>query len=305
MTPKIGALCAIGAGVGFGTLGIFSTLYYDEGGDDFTLLVLRFCGAFVILAAIALARMRPAPTLGDAALTTLLGVATLGASFCLLAGFETASPGLVTLLFYVYPLIITVAAHLLFREELTPWRVGLLVLGMAGIALTVGVPDETTSEGILWGLGAGVCVSVYILGGRYVMARSVDNIQFVVLSFGGGLIVLAPAAAAAGVDGPSQAALGWAAVVIVVSTVVPTLLFYYAVRQIGAGGSARLATIEPVVAVSLSYLVLGDAISASQIAGGALVVVAVALLATPELAPGSTPPRADASDRACAQRSTS
>ena len=78
-------------------------MFYDAGGEEFSLLVLRFVGTFLVLAAIALARSRPAPTTGDAALSVVMGVATLGATFCLLAGFEVASPGLVTLLFYVYP----------------------------------------------------------------------------------------------------------------------------------------------------------------------------------------------------------
>src|SRR5215207_7332612 len=254
-------------------MGVFSRLFYDAGGEEFTLLVLRFCCAFPIFAAIAFARARPVPTANDTGLSVLLGMATLGSGFCLLTGFEAASPGLVTLLFYIYPLIITVAAHLMFGEELTPWRVLLLVVGMIGIALTVGVPDATTAEGIGWGLGAGVCVSIYILGGRHVMSRSVDSFQFVALSFAGALAVLAPVA------------LGYGAGVIALGTVLPTLLFYFAVRRIGAGGSARLATVEPVVAVVLSYLVLGEAIAASQVAGGALVVAAVVMLVTPALAP--------------------
>ncbi|MQA75302.1 MAG: EamA family transporter [Solirubrobacterales bacterium] len=281
----LGAACAIAAGVGFGTLGIFSRLFYDAGGDEFALLVLRFCGAFVVLAAIAIARARPRPTATDTGLSVALGLATLAATFCLLAGFKAASPGLVTLLFYVYPLIITVAAYFLFGEELTRWRVALLVVGTAGIALTVGIPDAATAAGIAWGLGAGACVSVYILGGRHVMSRSVDSFQFVALSFAGALAALVPLAAAVGVSWPPPGAVGHGIALIVVSTVLPTLLFYFAVRRIGAGGAARLSTVEAVTAVVLSYVVLGDAIVASQIAGGVLVVAAVVLLVTPGLAP--------------------
>lgn len=281
----LGAACAIAAGIGFSTLGIFGRLFYDAGGDEFTLLVLRFCGGFVILAAIALARSRPRPSTTDAGFSILLGLATLAATFCLFAGYEVASPGLVTLLFYIYPLIITVAAHLIFGEELTRWRVGLLLVGMAGIVLAVGIPDAATAAGVGWGLGAGVCVSVYILGGRHVMSRSVDSFQFVALSFGGALVALVPLAAAVGVTWPPAGAVGYGALLIAVSTVLPTLLFYFAVRRIGAGGSSRLSTVEPVAAVALSYVVLGEAIVASQIAGGALVVAAVVLLVTPALAP--------------------
>lgn len=206
-----------------------------------------------------------------------------------------------TLLFYVYPLIITVAAYWLFAEELTRRRVVLLLIGMAGIALTVGIPDAATAEGIGWGLGAGVCVSIYILGGRYLMSRSVDSFQYVALSFAGALLTLAPFVAAMGIDWPPADAVPHAASLIVISSVAPTLLFYFAVGRIGAGGAARLATVEPVVAVVLSVIVLGEAIVASQIAGGALVVAAVAAL----VAPMTTRPRAGASGPACTPRSTS
>lgn len=252
--------------------------------------MLRFCGTFGILAAITLARSRPAPAPGDAVLSIGMGVATLGATFCLLMGFEAASPGLVTLLFYIYPLIITIAAHLLFGEELTRSRVLLLLAGTVGIALTVGVPDAATAEGIGWGLGAGVCVSVYILGSRYLMSRSVDSFQFVSLSFAGALIALVPFVAAMGIDWPPADAVPHTVILIVISSVVPTLCFYFAVDRIGAGAAARLATVEPVTAVVLSYVVLGDPIVASQIAGGVLVVAAVAAL----VAPVTTRPRAGA-----------
>jgi drug/metabolite transporter (DMT)-like permease len=297
----LGAACAIGAGVGFGTLGIFSRLYYHAGGEEFPLLVIRFGGAFLLLAAVALARARPRPAASDVGLSVLLGLGTLASGGCLLLGFEVASPGLVTLLFYVYPLIITVAAHLLFGEELTRRRVALLFVGLFGIALTVGIPDATTAEGIAWGLGAGVSISIFILGGRYVMSRSVDSFQFVAISYGGAFVALLPVLAVLGMSWPPADAVGYLVALVLVGTVLPTLLFYFAVHRIGAGGSARLSTVEPVTAVVLSYIVLGEAIVASQIAGGALVVAAVVLLVTPAF----TARGAGASAPACSSRSTS
>jgi len=282
--PLVGRAGAIAAGVGFGTLGIFSRLIYDEGGAKFTLLVLRFCGASLVLVAFALLRRGPLPSGRDAALSVLLGLPVLAATFCLFAGFEQASPGLVTLLFYIYPLIVTVAARALFSEELTRWRTTLLGIGMAGIALTVGIPHSATAAGIAWGLAAGVCTAVFILGSRHVMSRSVDSVQFVALAYGGATITLVPLAAVVGVSWPPAGAVGYGLCLIVLSTVVPVLLFYFAVRRIGAGAAARLATIEPLTAVVLSYIVLSDSLTASQIAGGAVVLTSVILLATPAAA---------------------
>jgi drug/metabolite transporter (DMT)-like permease len=274
-----GAAFAIAAGVAYGTLGIFGTLFYDEGGTSFTLLVMRFCGAAVVLVAIALLRRRPAPTRRDALVSALCGFGQLGATFCLFAGFEDASPGIVVLLFYVYPLLVTLGDRAFFGVTLGSRRGVLLGLGIAGIALTVGIPDSATASGILWGLGAGVFTSMFILGSRHVMSQSVDSFQFVALAFGAAAIALLVVVAVVGMDSPPAPALPWATCLIAFSSVLPMLLFYSAIHLAGAGTAARLATVEPVTAVVLSFLVLGDTLSASQIAGGAIVVLSVALLA--------------------------
>jgi drug/metabolite transporter (DMT)-like permease len=87
-----------------------------------------------------------------------------------------------------------------------------------------------------------------------------------------------------GSDSTSGRALTYGVLVIVASTVIPALLLYSAIRAIGAGPAARLATLEPVTAVVLSYVVLGESLGVAQIAGGALVLGSVALLTA---SPGS------------------
>lgn len=276
-----GRAAAIGGGVGFGTLGIFGTLFQDGGGESFTLLLLRFLGTSAILVAVVLLRRRPLPSARDAVLSALFGAAALGATFCLFRGYEEASPGLVTLLFYIYPLIVTVAARVIFDEPLTWVRVALLGVGMVGIALTVGAPGTAFAAGAAWGLAAGVFVSMQILGGRLMMSRSVDSVQYVLLTYGGAAIALLSLAALIGASAPPSDTIGYAAALIVLASVAPTLLFYFAVHRIGAGAASRLATIEPVTAVVLAYVVFGDSLAAIQILGGLLVVCAVALLAAP------------------------
>jgi drug/metabolite transporter (DMT)-like permease len=267
------------AGVSFGTLGIFGTLFYDEGGDNFTLLVMRFCGAALVLVTIALVRRRPPPGRADALLAGLAGVGLVVSTFCLFAGFEKASPGLVTLLFYVYPLLVTLGDRTLFGVRLGRRRALLLALGLAGITLTVGVEGSASLAGALWGLGAGVSTSAYVLGSRHLMSRTLDPVQFLALALGCGALLVLAVAALAGVDRPPTDGLVFAGCVILFSTVVPMLFLYSAIDLVGAGTATRLATLEPVTAVVLSYVVLGDSLTATQILGGTAVLVSVALLA--------------------------
>jgi len=274
-----GSLLAIGGGVAFGTLGIFGTLFYDHGGDSFALLVLRFCGASVLLVAFALLRRGARPEWSDVALAGAAGVGLLGATFCLFAGYKEASPGLVTLLFYVYPLLVTVGDRVLFGVVLGRRRALVLAAGLVGIALTVGVPDAATGAAVLWGLAAGVLTTSYILLSRHVMARSLEPFSFVAIEFTSAAILVLLITAVVGMDWPPSAAVPSALGVIVLGSVVPVLLFYSAVPRIGAGNAARLATVEPVTAVILSYVVLGDSLGVLQIIGGAIVVASVVALA--------------------------
>jgi drug/metabolite transporter (DMT)-like permease len=263
----------------YGTLGIFSRLFFDHGGTNFMLLVLRFCGGWTLFAAIMLMRRRPFPSRRDAVLAIALGASQLAASFCIFLGFKHASPGLVVLLFYIYPLLVTIGGRFVFGEQLGRRRAALLGVGIVGISLTVGLPHRTSALGIGCGLAAGLFATVYILGSRHLMSRSLDPVQYTTLAYTGSAATMLIALLIRGADPTSGRALTYATVVIVASTVIPALLFYSAIRSIGAGPAARLATVEPLTAVVLSSAVLGESLSAGQIGGGVLLLASVALLA--------------------------
>lgn len=274
-----GRIYALAGGVSYGTLGIFSTLFYDHHGSSFMLIVLRFCGGWVAFAAIAVARGGPWPTHRDALLGILLGPAQLAATICLFVGFRHASPGLVVLLFYIYPLLVTLGAGPMFGERLGRQRARFLAVGVLGIALTVGLPHSASPLGIACGLGAGIFTSTFILGSRHVMSRTADAFQFMALAYTGTSAGLLCAVLIHGADATPTPSLEYALLVIVGGTVIPALLLYSSIRLIGAGHAARLATMEPLTAVVLSFLVLGETLSPGQIIGGLLVLVSVVLLA--------------------------
>jgi drug/metabolite transporter (DMT)-like permease len=129
-----------------------------------------------------------------------------------------------------------------------------------------------------------VFTSVFILGSRHLMSRTVDAFQFIALAYSGSALGMLLALLARGADPTSGTALTDGILVIILGTVVPALLLYSAIRLIGAGSAARLATMEPLTAVVLSFLVLGEALTPGQIVGGVLVLTSVALLtASPEV----------------------
>ena len=162
-------MLALAAGASFGTLGIFSKLFYAHGGRPFELLLLRFAGTALLLGAFAALRRRGHPGRRIVVLGLLLGTFQVGANYALLVGFQRAPAGLVVLLFYVYPMLATLGGALLFGEEFGVRRAFVLVLGLAGIGLTVGAPSSAPTLGIVLGLVAGVCTAGYILGARHLL----------------------------------------------------------------------------------------------------------------------------------------
>jgi drug/metabolite transporter (DMT)-like permease len=94
-----------------------------------------------------------------------------------------------------------------------------------------------------------------------------------------------------------QSATAWAAVLAIalVSTVVAMVGFFAGIKRLGAADAATLSTLEPVVTFALAAIFLDEPVTASQMAGGAIVLGAVIALARGQAAPdqdkGSTSSR--------------
>jgi drug/metabolite transporter (DMT)-like permease len=65
---------------------------------------------------------------------------------------------------------------------------------------------------------------------------------------------------------------------------IPTVTFIVGIRLTGAPRGAILATLEPVVGVTLAALLLGEHPGVLQLVGGALIIAAAVLL---QLGPGA------------------
>jgi len=273
---------AIGAGTSFGTMGIFSKLFYSHGGKPFELLLLRFAGTALLLGVFALYRRRTSPGRRIVLLAMALGSAQVGASYAVLEAFDRAPVGLVVLLFYLYPLLATIGGVLLYAEEFSPRRALVLAIGLVGIALTVGAPSSTPTIGIVLGLIAAACTAVYVLGARYVLhSSSLESIEMIAMMYAAPALGFSIAAGIRGFQTPEAAGWGWAGALILVSSALAMSLFYTAVKLVGAGTTALFATVEPLVAVVLAYLVLNESLGATQLAGGGLILGSVVLLALP------------------------
>ncbi len=286
-----GLLFILASAAGFGAMPIFAKLAYADGVDLPTLLFLRFALAGFLMAALMFLRGSPWP--GGKNFWLLLamgGVGYVGQSFCYFAALQYATAGLTALLLYLYPVIVTVISAWLARRRLSPPRVLAVCAALFGTGLAVGDSLDGSALGIALGIGAAAIYSVYILVGEKITAEAgaVPSAAVVMLA---AAAVYGAVVVWRGLVLPGSVQ-GWVAVgaIALFSTVLAVVGFFAAMRHLGAADAASLSTLEPVVTVLLAAIFIGEEIGVWQIAGGAIILAAVVVLARsgdPAVAPES------------------
>jgi drug/metabolite transporter (DMT)-like permease len=283
-------LIAISA-ASFSTLAIFARLAYADGAEPLTVLMLRFvlAGALMLLI-LALRRERFPRGWTLLGLILMGGLGYVGQSFSFFTALTMASPGLVALLLYVYPALVTLLAAVFLRERLTGVKIVALVLALGGTALTIGPTGGGGQPlGIVFALAAAGIYAVYILVGSRITPRAgaIPASTVIILS---AAAVYGGVVAARGATFP-QTIYGWEAVggIALISTVLAIVSFFAGLARVGPTAASTLSTLEPLLTVILAALVLGDPIEPVQMAGGALILLAVILLAQGEARTKSVP----------------
>ncbi|GGS95439.1 hypothetical protein GCM10010156_62120 [Planobispora rosea] len=289
------ALCLVSAAC-FGAMAIFGKLAYSAGVSPEALLLVRFGLAAAVLAALLLLRPglrhsppSPAPVPHSGRVTAgVLGTAVgLGAvgyaaqASLYFSALELVDASLLSLIFYTYPLLVTVAAVLLGRDRLTPGRAAALVAASCGTLLVLlgsgGL--DFNPLGALLAVGTSITYTVYILVSDTVVHRLPPVVLSALVMTGATFTLAVRALLTGGVDlGFGARGWFWLACIAVVSTVVAMLAFFAGLRRTGPSTAAILSTFEPVVTTALAALTLAEFLTPVQLAGGLLVLSSAAVL---------------------------
>jgi drug/metabolite transporter (DMT)-like permease len=265
-------------------MAIFAKEAYRNGVSVTTLLALRFaiaaCAFWVIVAA-----RRPLSTPARGALLSGLALGAIGYAAeagAFFAALTRIDASLTSLLLYTYPAIVFAAAVALRRERADRRRISALALATGGAALVLvgGGTGALDPLGVALALGAALSYSAYILLADHVLKR-LDPFLLSALISTGAAASFTAVGAASGTLHPQLAASAyvWIAALALVSTVVAISAFLVGLPKVGPASASIVSTIEPVVTVGLAMLCFGERLGGVQVAGGALVLIAVILLA--------------------------
>jgi DME family drug/metabolite transporter len=189
-----------------------------------------------------------------------------------------------TVLNYTAPFFVVLFAWLLWHERPGRAQTAALLLAFAGCLLVTGAYDLRNTNlnwpGLLLGLSTGVTYGTVSIFGKNALKRYVP-FTIMTYAFGFGaltVLILQPGAILQSVGLPPGAWMS-IAVLSIVSTVSGFALYTNGLKYLSAGSASITATLEPVIATGLAFVLLGEMVGVIQMIGGALVVGAVILLA--------------------------
>jgi drug/metabolite transporter (DMT)-like permease len=286
-TRLLGYACALGAGSIWGTTGPLSTALYAQGGTltgiGFWRLVLGIVGilAFGFMQH-DFFRIDPRGWL-----LVGLGGGVLVALFEVAYQFAISGAGVAgaAALLYTAPVLVAVLAVPLLGERLTPIRLVLALVVMAGAALAVlggsraGVTVATTLRaGVVGGALAALSYAGTTLLARYAVPRY-GPLRVLFLEILGGIVVLGivlPLAGRPPTPPSTSGAWLYTALLAAGTVVAANVLFFNAAKRIDAAPTAVAATIEPVVGALLALALFAQRLTPLGWIGLLMVVGGVA-----------------------------
>jgi drug/metabolite transporter (DMT)-like permease len=281
------ALCLLSA-VGFGLMAVFAKEAYSDGVSVLTLLALRFtiaAGAFWVI--VAARRARGASSAPPARRIVLAGLALGAVGYAAQSGgyfgaLTRIDASLTALLLYVYPALVFLGALALGRDHVDRRRVVALLLATGGAALVLAGSGtgDLDALGVALGLGSAFAYAIYILV-AYGVTERIDPFHLSALIATGAATTLWTAGLVSGsLDlGFEPAGWGWIAGLSLFCTVIAISAFLAGLPKVGPATASIVSTVEPMVSVGMAMVWFGERLGVVQIAGGALVLVAVVLLA--------------------------
>lgn len=272
-----GLSLALASAAAYGT-NIVSAQMAGQAGLSGSLIV--FYRVFVMLALVAIGvaiwRLPLAVPRGQRGAILLFGITTAFVGVAYLSSVAFIPVSVAAVVFYTFPILIVIAEPFVRRTRFSPDRLAVALIAFAGVALVVGPGlEHLDPRGLLLALLAAVAAATQF----FVMAAS-ERTPLSARLFWSHVIVLPVTAAILAVVGgflPPQAfALAPLAVAITIGGyLIGFLTQVLALTRIEPGAAGLAFCAEPVFAVSIAALMLGERLGGAQYAGGALVLAAI------------------------------
>ena len=271
----------------FGTIGIF--VRHVPLPSSVIALVRGVVGTLFLL---AFSRLRGTP-IGWAAIRRHLLLLVVSGAFIgfnwilLFEAYRYTTVATATLCYYLAPVFVILASPILFRELLTLWKLLCVMAALVGMVfvsgvLDVGISGAEETLGILCGVGAAVLYAGVVLMNKKL--TQVPGFDRTIVQLGAAALALLPYVLVT----QRGTVMNWEPRVIalllimgIIHTGIAYAMYFGAIKELPAQTSALFSYIDPVSAIILSALLLGERLTLSGAVGAVLVLGATLLSELP------------------------
>lgn len=267
----IGIGLAVTSTLGFSTLALWGRFAEQLGFDSSSLNVLRFGLAGLVLLLLGFGRGANGP---KAMRLFALGLWYASNTWFYFQALGRISVSVATILVYLAPASVIVIRWVLGQKP-TLRQLQALGLVTTGLLVVAGLPGprDANALGLILGALSGVFYGAYMVFTERLLHGVPPLQQTTFGAMGTSLMFVLFAVMGPGLEAPPNLPV-WAVVAGIV--IFPTLLalptLYGAISRIGATRVSILSTLEPVFAVALAWVFLGESPSLTSLLGGVLIL---------------------------------
>jgi drug/metabolite transporter (DMT)-like permease len=274
----------------FGANHVAARVALDHGVDVATAVAVRsLVTAAVVAAIVAMAHVPLALKPRHRKVMPLIGLLVAVQSLCLYSSVARIPVGLALLAFNTYPLWTAAAAWALYRHR--PERAILIAMPVIlfGLALALDVTGLASGldakahwgrigSGVGYALVAGATFGLVLALTQHEVADLDGRLRTSITMGIVGVLALLGSLTQDGLHWPDAVAGWWGLAALTLLYGTAFTIMFTLLPKLGVVGSSPILNVEPVAALALAWLLLGQSVSAIQVLGALLVVGAVMAL---------------------------
>ncbi len=274
----------LAAGLCWSTTGLFGTYLFRSGVNPLLAATGKTFFTAVLFFIIFLCKYRHkfVIPIKDFVLFAVFGFLSVGMfNYFYLQAIDLAGVSLAVILLYTSPAFVIVLSALFLGERVTPPRIAALLSILLGVFLAAGgmtslqfTKDPLT--GLLMGLGAGFTFSLLSVFSKYALRKYDYFVVIFYLTFFGALFLafLQPPWLLLYANLDLYGYLSLLAIIII-SNFLGYLFFIYGLKDLKAGQTSIILTIEPLMAIVWAALFFKEKLLLFQYAGAGLIIFAI------------------------------
>ena len=281
----LGLINGIISGISFGLIPLFSIPVIAAGMGNVSLLVYRFLfGSLAMLGMLLLKKTDLRVSLSELCRIAILSLFYIGTALATLECYHYLSSGIATALVYTDPIWCAIIGLIFLGDRFSLKLTSSCLFATLGVMMMTGVftEDGTFSAlGLFWGLLSGLSYALYLIFVPRLRLKRIPSLKLTFYVFFIGMLILAAYAILK--EGNIEIVTNptcWTNLILLglIPTALSNICVTMSLRLVDSTIVAILGAFEPLTAMVIGILILGDSWSIMSLGGTFLILLAVAML---------------------------